>query len=155
MFNGGNGSKAAKAAGYSDVKEGAKVRAHGLLQRADVQTALQTLCTKYLFSLAPVALAKLGQHLRSSNEKVSLKAVDMTLSRVGFSERTAVDVNVSGRIEHVDQTRAAIDDLRQMKQLGVPRDKLVEAFGFTGLERYEKLLAAENAKLIEHEPANV
>lgn len=154
MFNGGDGAKAARAAGYSDVKEGAKVRAHGLLQRGDVQEALRSLCTKYLFSLAPVALVKLRKHLLSDNERVSLKAVDMTLSRTGHSERTALDVNVSGEVRHVDHTKAAVEDLRRLKSLGVPKPELEKVFGFSGLSRYERLLAADDAKLIEARPAD-
>lgn len=148
MFNGGNGTRAAKAAGYSDASEGCKVRAHLLLQRGDVQAALRDLCGKYLFSLAPVAMIRLGVLLKSKNERVALKAVDMTLSRTGHSERTALDVNVSGGVE-VSHTDGAVADLRRLKELGVPREKLVEAFGFSGLARYEKLLAASDAKLIE------
>lgn len=148
MFNGGNGAKAARDAGISDVSEGAKVQAHGLLQRDDIQAALRALCTKYLFSLAPVALVKLGQHIRSSNERVSLKAVDMTLSRTGFAERTALDVNVGGSVT-VNHKDAAVEDLRRLKALGVPRGELERTFGFSGLSRYEKMLAAEDAKLIE------
>jgi hypothetical protein len=151
MFNGGNGTRAAKAAGYSDASEGCKVRAHGLLQRANVQSALRELCGKYLFSLAPIALVKLRDHLHSENEKISQKAVDMTLSRTGFSERTAMDVNVTGSVQ-VNHTTAAVEDLRRLMQLGVPREKLVETFGFSGLSRYEKMLeAADKAKLIEHQ----
>lgn len=154
MLNGANGSRAAKAAGYSDASEGCKVRAHGLLQREDIQTALRALSTRYLFSLAPKALFKLSELLDSESEPVLLKAVGMTLARTGFSERTALDVNVSGRVE-VDHTSAAVADLRRLKQLGVPRERLVETFGFSGLSRYEKLLAASDAKLIEHDPAEV
>jgi len=151
MLNGANGSKAAKAAGYSDVKEGAKVRAHALLQRGDVQEALRALCTKYLFSLAPKALFRLSTLLGSENERVALKAVDMTLARTGFAERTALDVNVGGQVT-VSHKDAAVEDLRRLKALGVPRAELERTFGFSGLTRYEKLLAAEDAKLIEHEP---
>lgn len=144
MFNGGDGAKAARTAGYSDKSEGAKVRAHGLLQRADIHEALRSLCTKYLFSLAPIALVKLRQHLHSDNERISQKAVDMTLSRTGHSERTALDVNVGGTVT-INHTDAAVEDLRRLKALGVPRDKLIESFGFSGLSRYEKLLAASEA----------
>lgn len=144
MLNGGNGTRAAKAAGYSDVAGGAKVRAFELLHRDDVQDALRALCHKYLFSLAPTALFKLQGLLASKNERVALKAVDMTLSRTGFAERSSLDVNVSGRVEvnHVD---AAVEDLRRLKALGVPRERLIESFGFSGLARYEKLLAASEA----------
>lgn len=149
MFNGANGSKAAKAAGYSDVKEGCKVRAHELLHRSDIQDALRELTGRYLFSLAPVAVIRLGTLLKSKNERVALKAVDMTLSRTGFSERTALDVNISGEVT-VDHTSAAVADLRRLRELGLPREKLVETFGFSGLARYEKLLeASDRAKLVD------
>ena len=148
MFNGGNGTRAAKAAGYSDAAEGCKVRAHGLLQRQNILDALRELCGKYLFSLAPIALVKLREHLHSDNEKISQKAVDMTLNRTGLSERTALDVNVSGQVTF-NHTEAAVADLRRLKELGVPREKLLESFGFSGLSRYEKLLeASEKAKAV-------
>lgn len=150
MLNGANGADAARKAGYSDKAEGAKVRAHSLLHRDDIQSALRELCTKYLFSLAPKALFKLSEHLDSENERVSLKATDMVLARTGFAERTALDVNVSGSVR-VDHTKSAVDDLRRMKALGVPRPVLEQTFGFSGLSRYEKMLAAEDAKLIEGE----
>jgi hypothetical protein len=31
-----------------------------------------------------------------------------------------------------------------MKSLGVPREKLVEMFGYSGISRYEKLLALQD-----------
>jgi len=144
MWNGGNGAQAARDAGYSDVKGGAKVRGFEVLLRDDVLEALRALGTRYLYSLQPLALIKLREHLVSDNEKISQKAVDMTLSRTGLSERTAVDVNVHGSVQvnHVD---AAVEDLRRLKALGVPHEKLVETFGFSGLSRYEKLLAASEA----------
>lgn len=148
MLNGANGSKAAKAAGYSDASEGCKVRAHGLLQREDIQAALHELSTRYLFSLAPKALFKLSKHLDSDNERVSLKATDMVLARTGFAERTALDVNVGGSVT-VNHKDAAVEDLRRLKALGVPRAELERTFGFSGLTRYERMLAAEDAKLIE------
>jgi phage terminase small subunit len=149
VWNGGNGAAAARAAGYSDVKEGAKVRAHGLVSRQDILDAIGELGRRYLYSLQPKALVKLGALLDSDNERVALKAVDMTLSRTGLSERTAVDLNVNGEVRVVDHTRAAVDDLRRMKALGVPRAELERVFGFSGLSRYEKMLAADEAKLIE------
>lgn len=147
MFNGGNGAAAARKAGYSDVKDGAKVRAHGLLQRNDIQAALSELVQRYMFSLAPVAMLRLGQLLRSKDEKIAAKAVAMALPRVGLPERTALDVNVQGNVT-VDHTQAAADDLARMIELGVPEEKLIEAFGFSGLSRYRRLLA-DRAKQVE------
>lgn len=149
MWNGGNGSKAARDAGYSDKSEGAKVRAHELLTRQDILDAIGELGRRYLYSLQPKALVRLGKLLESENERVAVKAVDMTLSRTGLSERTAIDLNVTGTVKTVDHTQAAVEDLRRLKAMGVPRDELVRVFGFSGLSRYEKLLASEEAKVIE------
>ena len=35
-------------------------------------------------------------------------------------------------------------EYRRLKALGVPREKLIESFGFSGLSRYEKLLEASD-----------
>lgn len=152
MFNGADGAKAARAAGFSDVKDGAKVRAHVLLQRPDIQTALRALSIRYMFSLAPKAVFRLGELLDKPNHRQHAKAIEMTLSRTGFAERTALDVNVSGRVE-VSHTNEAVEQLRMFRDMGVAREKLVEMFGFSGLERYERMLVEADAKLIEHEPA--
>lgn len=148
MLNGANGSRAAKAAGYSDASEGCKVRAHGLLQREDIQSALKQLSIRYLHSLAPLALFKLREHLTSDNERISQKAVDMTLSRTGFAERTALDVNHSGSVA-VNHKDAAVEDLRRLKALGVPRAELERTFGFSGLTRYERMLELEDKRPAE------
>jgi hypothetical protein len=55
----------------------------------------------------------------------------------------------------VDHGKAAVEALRYLKKLQVPRAVLVEQFGHSGLARYEAQLAAEDeaaagaAKLIE------
>jgi len=155
VFNGANGSAAARAAGYSDVKEAAKVRAHGLLQRDDVNDAIKALCTKFIFSLAPKALLRLNEILDNPKHPKLTKAIEMTLDRAGQCARTAVDVNVSGSVQ-VNHTDAAIEDLRRLKALGVPRDKLLETFGYSGLDRYERMLDEADRRagpLIEGEVA--
>jgi hypothetical protein len=145
MFNGANGAAAARTAGYSDASDGAKVRAHTLLQRDDVQAALRELTQKYLFSLAPKAIVRLGELLDKPDHKQHAKAIDMTLARTGFIERTGVDHQHEHTIK-VDHTSAAVADLRRLLALGVPREKLIEVFGYSGLSRYEKLLLEEDAR---------
>ena len=66
----------------------------------------------------------------------------MVLDRVhGVEQRHVVDVH-----HHVDHDAEAVAQLRMLKGLGVAQDKLIETFGFTGLPRYERLLALEDAK---------
>jgi hypothetical protein len=55
--------------------------------------------------------------------------------------RRATDVH-----HHVDHDAETIAQLRMLKSLDVPRAKLEEVFGFTGLSRYERLLDIEDAK---------
>lgn len=148
MMNGADGAKAARLAGFSDVKGGARVRAFELLHRSDIQDALKDLCQKYLFSLAPRAMVKLSSLLDSENERVALKATDMVLARTGFAERTALDVNVGGSVT-VNHKDAAVEDLRRLKALGVPRAELERTFGFSGLTRYEKMLEIEDKRAAE------
>lgn len=161
VFNGANGAAAARAAGYSDHMERCKVTAHGLLQRDDVADAVKALCTKYLFSLAPKAILRLNELLDNPNHPKHDKAIDMALSRSGHGEKSTLDVNLSGSVS-VNHTDAALDDLRRLKALGLAREKLVEIFGFSGLDRYEKMLAIadqragvsrETGAVIEHEPS--
>lgn len=139
VFNGADGAAAARAAGYSDHLEAAKVRAHHLLQRGDVNDAIQALCTKFLFSLAPKALLRLGQLLDKPDHPKHAKAIEMTLDRAGHAVKTQVDVNVSGSVT-VNHTDAALESLRQLQALGVSHEKLIETFGHSGLERYERML---------------
>jgi phage terminase small subunit len=149
IANGGNGAAAARAAGYSDASEGAKVTAFRLLQRDDIQRGLRELCNRYLFVMAPKALKRLNDLLDKPQHRHHAKAIDMVLNRTGFGERTQIDIRAHHLHEVVDHTQAAVDDLRKLKLLGVPHEKLIETFGYSGLARYEKLLAAEDAKLVE------
>jgi hypothetical protein len=40
-----------------------------------------------------------------------------------------------------------VEDLQRLKSLGVPREQLLETFGYSGLDRYEKLLAERQPKV--------
>jgi hypothetical protein len=143
-----NGAQSARDAGYSDVKEGAKVRAHGLLHRDDVLDAMQEVAGRELRGLAIPAVAALGKLLAKPEHGEHRKAIEMVLERVA-PVRAQVDVNVSGEVT-VNHTDAALENLRSMLELGVPREKLVGIFGYSGLSRYEKMLAERGPKVIEH-----
>jgi hypothetical protein len=140
VFGGANGAAAARAAGYSDHLDACKVRAHGLLQRDDVQEAIKALCSRYLFSLAPKAILRLEELLDNPKHPKHDKAIEMALSRSGHGERSTVDVNVSGSVT-VNHTDQALNDLKMLKDMGASREMLVETFGYSGLERYERMLA--------------
>lgn len=137
---GANGSQSARDAGYSDKSEGAKVRAHNLLHRQDVQEAIQELAMRELRGLALPAVAAIAQIIARPDHPDRQKVALSVLSRLGMGEQNAVQLNVTGEVT-VNHTDAALDDLKRLIELGVPREKLLETFGFSGLLRYEKMLA--------------
>jgi hypothetical protein len=157
VFNGANGAAAARAAGFSDLSEAAKVRAHALLQRDEIQAAIKALMTRHLFSLGPKAALRLDELLDNPKHPQHAKAIDMALDRAGHGQKSTLDVNLNGSVT-VNHTDAAIEDLRRLLVLKVPREELVQIFGFSGLDRYEKMLAIadrrvsrETGPVIEHE----
>ena len=149
MLGNATGADAAREAGFSDQAEGAKVRAWELLNtRDDIQVALTELGQRYLFNLMPKALRKLDALLEHPNPQEQGKAIERVLNRVkGFSEKTSVDLNVSGEIT-LNETDKALVDLRSLLALGVPRDALIATFGASGLSRYEKMLAEQDRKAL-------
>lgn len=155
---GANGAQSARDAGYSDVAGGARVRAHELLHRQAVQDAIQEVAARELRGLALPAIAALSSILKKPDHPDRQKVALSILSRLGMGEQAAVNLNVSGevRLNHTDE---ALEQLRMLLELGVPREKLVETFGYSGLGRYERMLAEREGKrlpapkVIEHEPA--
>lgn len=146
-----NGAQAARDAGYSDVAGGAKVRAHDLLHRDVILDAMNEVAGRELRGLAIPAVVALGKLIEKSDHQDHRKAIEMVLDRVGHGARVGVDVRVEGEVT-VNHTDAAVEALRHYIGLGVPRAKLEEIFGYSGLSRYEKMLAETDArapKLIE------
>lgn len=154
----GNATEAARDAGYVDNDNGSiRVRAHALMHRERVLEAIEECGRKVFRGLLGPAISANRKLIEDSKHPDHHKAVQSTLSRLGFTERTAVDVTVGGAVT-VNHTDAALKDLRVLLGLGVPREKLVEIFGFSGLARYEKMLADQDRRalagpVIEHEPA--
>lgn len=142
-----NGAQAARDAGYSDAGEGCKVRASEMLHQDDVLDAMQEVAARELRGLAIPAVVALGQLVSKQQHPDHRKAVEMVLNRTGMAERTQVDVNFSGEV-NVNHTDAAIDDLKRYLELEVPRAKLVDIFGFSGLQRYERMLAEKEGRAL-------
>jgi hypothetical protein len=144
MENGCKASEAAKAAGYtgSTALDFAKA-GYQVLQRQRVVDLVIALSKKDLRSLAPEAVRAIAETIRNPFGKDRLRAVQMVLDRVdGVTQR------IEGKIEHVhkvDHRKDALEQLRMLKQLGVPREKLEELFGYGGLPALEQQLAAQDA----------
>jgi hypothetical protein len=147
-------SAAARAAGCSDPgphSSAIRVRGHELLHRERVIEAMDEVARKHFRGLLLPAVVAMGKLIEKGDHPDHAGAVKTTLSRLGIVERSGVDLNISGEVQ-VNHTDAALEDLRRMLALGVPREKLVEVFGFSGLSRYEKMLSSL-PKVIEHTPS--
>jgi hypothetical protein len=97
---------------------------------------------KRIRASAPRAIRALQHLIETPEHKDHARGIGMVLDRVHPTEtRHTVDVH-----HHVDHDAEAIAQLRMLKSLDVPRAKLEEVFGFTGLSRYERLLDIEDAK---------
>jgi len=153
--NDGNASEAARKAGYADPGPDSgsiRVQASVLMHRERVLAAIEEVGRKAFRGQLMPAIRANGLMIENPKHPDHAKIVQSTLSRLGQGERSGLDVNISGEIT-VNHTDAALNDLRALLALQVPREKLVEIFGFSGLSRYEKMLAESDAKagrLIEH-----
>jgi hypothetical protein len=136
---------AAKKAGYSDPgPHSAAIRVRGweLRHRPRVMEALQEVARTHFGGLLLPAVMAAEDLIKSRKHPDHAKMVLAVLSAHGLGDRTKLDVNVSGQVEHItNRTDAALASLEYMLSLNVPRDKLIETFGYSGLSRYEAMLA--------------
>jgi hypothetical protein len=143
-----NGAEAARIADYgiegkSTAESYAKI-AYRLLHRDRVVALVQEHCTKRMRSLGPKAIQALGQMIGDPKCKDRMRAVATVLDRIDPPQsKLNVDVNVTHKIDHDGDAVAA---LRAFRKQGATQDFLENWFGYSGLGRYEKLLAIEDAR---------
>jgi hypothetical protein len=148
----GNATEAARKAGYVDSENGAiRRRGYMLIHRDRVLAAIEEVAGKAFRGLLAPAVRATRNMIENPKHADHAKTVLSTLSRLGKSERSGLDVHLGGELT-VNHTDAALTDLRTLIGLGVAEEKLVEIFGFSGLSRYRKMLAETDAKakVIEH-----
>jgi hypothetical protein len=149
---------AARMAGYSSKGGGDRVSAHRALSRSHVREAAKEFAGTELLSQVGLALKANRELLLNPKHPSHEKAVSSTLNRLGFGERTGVDVNVSGGIVMKDHDRLAVEDLRMCIALKYTEEMLIEAFGYSGLPRYRKMMEEEDRKrghLIEGDASEI
>jgi hypothetical protein len=102
----------------------------------------------------PEAVAAVLNLVRNPKHRDHMRAVDAVLSRADpIESHSRHNIEVVHRT--VDPDREGLEELRALRQLGTPREKLLDLFGHNGLDRLEELDAAEtsrradSAKLIE------
>jgi hypothetical protein len=140
---------AARLAGYSSKGGGERVSAARAMAKDHVRAAVREFAGTELLGLVGLALKAQRELLLDKKHPQHERAVSSVLNRVGFGERAAVDVNVSGGITVQDHDKAAVEDLRKCIELGLSEEKLIEAFGYSGLGRYRRMIAEEDAKLAQ------
>jgi hypothetical protein len=144
LFRGSNGAAAARAAGYgaadgsSTNKTLARI-AFRLRSRAGVVRAIVEESQRTVKSLGPEAIAGMRQIIADKKNRDRGKMIRFVIEKIDpalmlHQHRHEHDVTL--RIDHEAE---AIKALRWMRELGVPREKLVEHFGHTGLSRYERM----------------
>jgi hypothetical protein len=124
------------------------VIASGLKHNPLEQAAIHEEDQKRIRASAPRAIRALMHLIEEPEHKGHERAIQMVMDRVHPAEQRHVhEVH-----HHVDHDAEAIAHLRMLKSLDVPRAKLEEVFGFSGLSRYERMLEAADKpepKLIE------
>jgi phage terminase small subunit len=145
-----NHAQAARAAGYGRRHDGqGESTAHAMavisnrLLRDPRIIAARNAAQKILRrQYGPKALNVIGHILDDPQHKDAYKAARDILELEDTTvTKTETTVNVK-----VDHTRDALDTLRYMKSIGATREMLEAHFGFSGLSRYEELLAIEDRK---------
>jgi hypothetical protein len=102
----------------------------------------------------PEAVAAVLKLVRSPNHRDHMRAVDAVLSRADpIESHSRHNIEVLHRT--IDPDREALEELRALRHLGTPREKLLTLFGHNGLDRIEALEAADisrraaSAKVVE------
>jgi len=114
-------AEAARAVGYQDKSEAAKVRGAELMQRADVTAAIKEVAGKVLSGLAPIAIAALRNILRSPKHPAHARMIETVLDRTGYL--AAMEQKIT--VEHVDDGRLREIVARLAVEVGIDAVKLL------------------------------
>lgn len=114
---GKNLAEIARAAGYSDVADGAKVRAQQCVNDPKVIAAIREEASRTFDLKAVQAMHALSELVEESqDEKVRLSAAGMILDRTGFGPRSTQNITVT----HEDN-RSTAELLAEIRKLAGPR----------------------------------
>ncbi len=116
-----NAAEAARQAGYSDLHEAAKVRAHHLMHDPKVLEAIEEAAQAILRALGPLAIGAARAILENSAHPNHARMIETILDRSGYTAKTEHKVTV----EHVDDGRLLELATRMAVELGVDRARLI------------------------------
>lgn len=139
-------ANSARAAGYGDAASDAAyfAKVGWRVSHYDrIIDALVEVTKKQIRALAPSAIQALTEIVNARGDPARLRAVALILNKVE-PEVTRSDINV--KVEVVDHTAEAVQQLRILRDLGTTHEKLEDFFGHSGLQHYTRLLAEDDAK---------
>ena len=157
-------TRAYRKAGYGKTSKAATLskEAHHLSRDERIIAAVAEELKKFLRLGHGEAVAALYNVIRNPSHRDHMRGVAALLDRCDpIVSKHSIDV--THRTE--DPDRAALEELKALRKLGTPREKLLELYGPNGLDRLEILEVAETAqraaqakviegKVIEHEASN-
>jgi hypothetical protein len=147
----GAATNACRAAGFSKNRPDiARKYAWQLVRDPRMIAAIEEEARNVIRLGAPEAARALLNLVRNEGHKDHARGIGMLLDRV-YPVMTVANVEVTHKIASPDDE--ALEELRAVRKLGATREKLLELFGFNGLERLEAIEArrAENATEIDGE----
>jgi hypothetical protein len=144
---GGHGAlaAAARAAGFGKKSTPANLgkMAWEIAQDDRFIAAVAEQSKKIIRTGAPEAANAIMKLIRNPEHKDHARAALAVYARVD-PETSHQHIDVVHKV--VDPDQEALEELRAARQLGAPREKLLELFGPNGLDRLEALEAAEVAQ---------
>jgi hypothetical protein len=144
--NFGAQAAAARKAGFGTPRSKPITLAHigwRLLRDDRVVAAVHEEARKLLRAGAPEAVKAVHDGIRNPNHPAHAKFVSMLLDRTDPQETKQL-VEVTHRT--LDPDQEALEELRALRSLETPRPKLIELFGSNGLDRLERLEAADKVR---------
>lgn len=129
---GKNASRVARAAGYSDTKEGAKVRASNMLRNPKILAAMREEAERRMESLPILAVLALQDQVGHKNPKIAKETAIAILDRTGFGAASRIDVKVEHSLGA--ETTAELEAVARAFLANRPAPALIEG---TVLEKSE------------------
>ncbi len=150
VLEGCSGAEAVRKVGFCKPDSSDLTRtkqAYRLTSDSRMQSAILELGRKYLSSLVADSIKTLREVMADPTARNAdrVKAAAVVLDRT-LPAHTVMDVN-HHHIVDIDHAKAALESLRFLKSMQVPREVLIEQFGHSGLDRYERALAEEDARV--------
>jgi hypothetical protein len=144
-----NQAAAARRAGFGTSKTTPRAMAHmgwRLMQDQRMVEAIAEESRKLLRSGHPEAVAALKNMIRNPEHPGHARAVGMLLDRVDPVE-SRQQIEVTHKI--IDPDQEALEELKALRALHTPHEKMLEVFGCNGLDRLLALEAADQARRAE------